>query len=78
MWQVVSGESVSLHDPPSHIHQLQLAYKIKIIENVHRWAKKKKLYVHNIFTTNPKWQVVTSCYCWGKKVILVSGSNLNQ
>ena len=27
---------------------------------------------HNIFTTNPKWQVTTDCYCWGKKVILVS------
>ena len=33
---------------------------------------------HNIFTTNLKWQVVTSCYCWDKKVILVLGSNLNQ
>ena len=33
---------------------------------------------YNIFTTNPKWQVVTSCYCWGKKVILVLDSNLNQ
>ena len=43
MWRVVSVESVSLHDPPSHIHQLQLAYKIKIIENVHRWAKQKKI-----------------------------------
>ena len=26
---------------------------------------------HNIFTTNPKWKVVTGCYCWGRKVILV-------
>ena len=33
---------------------------------------------YNIFTTNPKWQVVTSCYCWGKKVISVLDSNLNQ
>ena len=33
---------------------------------------------YNIFITNPKWQVVTSCYCWGKKVILVLISNLNQ
>ena len=33
---------------------------------------------YNIFTTNPKWQVVTSCYCGGKKVILVLVSNLNQ
>lgn len=32
---------------------------------------------HNIFKTNPKWQVVIGCYCWGKKVILVLGSNLN-
>jgi len=32
---------------------------------------------HNIFTTNSKWQVVTSCYCWDKKVILVLGLNLN-
>ena len=40
--------------------------------------KKEKRYVHNIFTTNSNWQVVTGCYCWGKKVILVIGSNLNQ
>ena len=33
---------------------------------------------YNIFTTNPKWQVVTNCYCWGKKVILVLVSNFNQ
>ena len=32
---------------------------------------------HNIFTTNPKWQIVTGYYFWGKKVILVLGSNLN-
>ena len=36
-----------------------------------------KWYVHIIFTTNPKWQVVTSCYCWIKKVISVLNSNLN-
>ena len=30
---------------------------------------------HNIFTTNPKWQIVTGCYCWGEKVILVLGLN---
>ena len=35
-------------------------------------------YFHNIFTTNPKWQVVTDCYCWGKKVISMIGLNLNQ
>ena len=33
---------------------------------------------YNIFTTNLKWQVVTSYYCWGKKVILMLVSNLNQ
>ena len=33
---------------------------------------------YNIFITNPKWQVITSCYCWGKKRILVLVSNLNQ
>ena len=33
---------------------------------------------HNIFITDPKWKVVTSYYCWGKKVILVLDSNLNQ
>ena len=33
---------------------------------------------YNIFTTTPKWQVVTSCYYWVKKVILVLNSNLNQ
>ena len=31
----------------------------------------------NIFTTNLKWQVVTNCYYWIKKVILVLNSNLN-
>ena len=35
-------------------------------------------YFHNIFTTNLKWQVVTDYYYWGKKVILVLDSNLNQ
>ena len=35
-------------------------------------------HLHNIFATNLKWQVVTGCYCWGKKVILVLGLNLNQ
>ena len=33
---------------------------------------------YNIFITNPKWQVVTSCYCWDKKVILLLVSNSNQ
>ena len=33
---------------------------------------------YNIFITNPKCQVVISCYCWSKKVILVLISNLNQ
>ena len=32
---------------------------------------------YNIFITNSKWQVVTSCYCRDKKVILMLGSNLN-
>ena len=27
---------------------------------------------YNIFITNLKWQVVASCYCWVKKVILVA------
>ena len=35
-------------------------------------------YFHNIFIINFKWQVVTGCYYWSKKVILVLGSNLNQ
>ena len=35
-------------------------------------------YFYNIFTINPKWHIVISYYCWGKKVILVLGSNLNQ
>ena len=30
------------------------------------------------FYNNPKWQVVTSCYWLGKKVMLVLVSNLNQ
>ena len=32
---------------------------------------KDKCYVHNIFTTNFKWQVVIGCYYMGKKVISV-------
>ena len=32
---------------------------------------------YNFFTTNPKWQDVTDYYYWGKKIILVLGSNLN-
>ena len=28
-------------------------------------------YFYNIFTTNYKWQVVTGCYCWDQKVILL-------
>ena len=35
------------------------------------------LYFHNIFIINSKWEVVTGCYWWDKKVILVLGSNLN-
>ena len=35
-------------------------------------------YFYNFFTKNSKWQVVTDCYYWDKKVILVLGSNLNQ
>ena len=40
----------------------------KLISNyysIHKW------YVCNIFTTNPKWQVVTHGYCSDKKVIVV-------
>ena len=33
---------------------------------------------YNIFTINPKWQVVIGCYCWVKKVIAVLNSNLNK
>ena len=50
-------------------------YELKLHGNI---PEIEKWYVHNIFTTNPKWQIITGCYCWGKKVILVLGSNLNQ
>ena len=33
---------------------------------------------HNILVTNLRWQVVTGCYYWSKKIILVFDSNLNQ
>ena len=33
---------------------------------------------YNIFTTNLKWQVVTGCYYWVKKVISVLNLYLNQ
>ena len=26
----------------------------------------RKCYVHNIFTTNLKWQIITGCYKWEK------------
>ena len=26
----------------------------------------RKRYVHNIFTTNLKWQIITDCYKWKK------------
>ena len=38
----------------------------------------EKWYAYNNFTINLKWQVVTGCYCWVKKVILMLNSNLNQ
>ena len=38
----------------------------------------EKCYMHNIFTTNPKLQIVIGYYFWAKKVILVASSNLNQ
>ena len=38
----------------------------------------EKWYVYNNFTTNSKWQVVTGCYYWVKKVISMLNSNLNQ
>ena len=25
-------------------------------------TKYEKCYAHNIFTTNPKWQIITDCY----------------
>ena len=34
--------------------------------------------LYNIFSINPKWQVVISCYYWVKKVISVLNLNLNQ
>ena len=46
--------------------------------SIFAYLLKEKWHVYNIFTTNPKWQVVTGCYCWSKKVILVLVSNLNQ
>ena len=38
----------------------------------------EKWYVHNIFTTNFKLQVVTGCYYYSKKVILLLGSNCGR
>ena len=33
--------------------------------------------LYNIFTTNPKWQVVIDCYCWVKKVISMLNNKFN-
>ena len=40
--------------------------------------KKSSQYFYNISTISFKFQVVTGFYWWGKKVILVGGSNQNQ
>ena len=40
--------------------------------------KIEKWYVDDIFTINYRWQVITGYYYWGKKVILMLGSNLNK
>ena len=44
------------------------------------YIKKEMIYLqhfYNIFTTNPKWQIVNGCYYWDKKVILELVLNLN-
>ena len=38
----------------------------------------KKYYIHNIFITNSKWQIVTGCYFGGRKIISLVSSNLNH
>ena len=58
-------------------------HKMKVNEKQVKNDKKLFLvinyFVKNaISTTNYEWQVITGFYCWGKKVILVLGSNLNQ
>ena len=64
--------------PQIHSHNFFPLYFVNVIATnqlplffVEKW------YVHNIFTTNPKCQVVTVCYCRVKKVISVLNSNLN-
>ena len=53
-----------------------LLFLIRYIFNNRKMICLQQFY--NIFTTNPKWQVVTGCYCWVKKVISMLNSNLNQ
>ena len=40
--------------------------------------QKRNAIVHNIFIKNPMWLVVTSCYWWSRKIILVLVSNYYQ
>ena len=68
--------------PLSWLNEISHGLVFQKKEKKKKKERKKEMiclqYFYNILTTNPKWQVVTSCYCLGKKVILVLVSNLNQ
>ena len=45
------------------INAHHLAYLTRKLKKKKKPFYLEKCYVHNIFTTNPKWQVVIGCYC---------------
>ena len=72
------GLATVFYDVGASYESIQVWEREREREREIEYFHNKKCYIHNIFTTNPKWQVVTNCYCWGKNVILVINSNLNQ
>ena len=64
----------------SEILLIDIFYEKKYV--VLFFRKKREMicsqYFYIIFTTNHRCQIVTGCYCWVKKIILVLNSNLNQ
>ena len=76
MWQIVFFPSISAMSLPQN--NLPLFFFPSISTPQFFLEMICPQYFHNFFITNPKCQVITDCYYWGKKIILVLGSNLNQ
>ena len=60
----------------NYINNLFIHVSLNVFKNIWEMICLQQFY--NIFTINPKWQVVKGCYCWVKKVISVLNSNLNK